>query len=89
MRISELIYLKGGERVLRVRLDREEMTIGSDPTSHVMVWDASVPARAAIEDEEPIVAGKKLSEWVQMLKTDKEENRRRMSEAAMLELGLM
>src|SRR5438552_1262663 len=47
MRVSELIYLKEGERVLRAGLDREEMTIGSDPTSHVMVWDPSVPGRAA------------------------------------------
>jgi HEAT repeat protein len=44
---------------------------------------SGVPAYAAIEDEEPAVAGKKLSEWIQMLKTDKEENRRRASLTAL------
>jgi HEAT repeat protein len=44
---------------------------------------AGAPARAAIEDEEPTVAGKKLSEWIQILKTDKEENRRRASLTAL------
>src|SRR6516165_2240051 len=49
----------------------------------VLSMAAGEPARAAIEDEEPTVAGKKLSEWIQILKTDKEENRRRASLTAL------
>jgi HEAT repeat protein len=45
------------------------------------------PTFAAIDDEEQAVAGKKLSEWVQMLKTDKEENRRRASLTALKIIG--
>jgi HEAT repeat protein len=47
----------------------------------------AVPVRAAIEDEEPVVAGKKVSEWVQMLKGDKEESRRRASLTALKIIG--
>jgi HEAT repeat protein len=45
------------------------------------------PACAAGADDEPVVANKKLSEWAQMLKSDKEENRRRASLTAMKIIG--
>jgi HEAT repeat protein len=45
------------------------------------------PAWAAIEEDEQVVAGKKLSEWAQMLKSDKEENRRRASLTALKIIG--
>jgi HEAT repeat protein len=45
----------------------------------ILSLTAGAPARASIEDEEPVVQGRKLSEWVTMLKTDKDENRRRAS----------
>src|SRR6266852_3348620 len=45
------------------------------------------PACAAIEDEEPSVAGRKLSEWVQTLKTEKEEKQRRAALTALKYMG--
>jgi HEAT repeat protein len=45
----------------------------------ILSLTAGAPVRASIEDEEPTVQGKKLSEWITMLKTDKEEKRRRVS----------
>ena len=47
-----------------------------------------VPAvSAAIDDEEPAVAGRKLSDWVKMLKTDKDEAHRRAALTALQIIG--
>jgi DNA-binding NtrC family response regulator len=46
--IAELVFLRGEQSLLHLRLERAEICIGSNPTSDVVVPDPSVPDVAAL-----------------------------------------
>jgi DNA-binding NtrC family response regulator len=46
--IAELVFLRGEQILLHVRLDRAEICIGSNPTNDVVVPDPTIPPIAAL-----------------------------------------